>query len=208
VGIAMGARGAAAAAEAAQIVLLVDRLDRLAFALRIAQGTRRIALQSVMAGMGLSIVAMLVAAFGYLPPLAGAIVQEFIDVAVILNALRVLRLEKRHASNRLPAEELAQLRREHAELAPVLERLDSFARQVAALPAEQVIAETAAINALVQEELLPHESQDDREVYPRIARLIGGADPLGGMSRAHREIQKLGRTLDHLNHVVADGGMQ
>src|SRR5690606_25905162 len=59
VGIAMGARGAAAAAEAAQIVLLVDRLDRLAYALRIAQGTRRIAVQSVIAGMGLSIVAML-----------------------------------------------------------------------------------------------------------------------------------------------------
>ena len=208
VGIAMGARGAAAAAEAAQIVLLVDRLDRLAFALRIAQGTRRIALQSVIAGMGLSIAAMLVAAFGYLPPLAGAIVQEFIDVAVILNALRVLRLEKRKARDVLPADELTRLRSEHAELAPLLERLGHFARHLSDMPAEQLIAETAEINTMVQEKLLPHESQDDREVYPRIARLIGGADPLGGMSRTHREIQKLGRTLDHLNHIIGDGATQ
>ena len=208
VGIAMGARGAAAAAEAAQIVLLVDRLDRLAFALRIAQGTRRIALQSVIAGMGLSMVAMLVAAFGYLPPLGGAIVQEFIDVAVILNALRVLGLEKRHTGNRLQADELVRLRSEHAELTPLLERLGSFARQLSEMPAPQLIAETAEINTVVQEKLLPHESHDDREVYPRIARLIGGADPLGGMSRTHREIQKLGRTLAHLNHTFSTDSAQ
>ncbi|HVL75864.1 MAG TPA: heavy metal translocating P-type ATPase, partial [Noviherbaspirillum sp.] len=66
VGVAMGARGAAAAAEAAQVVLLEDRLDRLAFALRIAQGTRVIALQCVIGGMGLSLLAMVAAALGYL----------------------------------------------------------------------------------------------------------------------------------------------
>jgi P-type E1-E2 ATPase len=92
VGVAMGARGAAASAESADIVLLVDRLDRLADAVEVAHGTGRIALQSVAAGLGLSAAGMLVAALGYLPPVAGALFQEAIDVAVILNALRALRL--------------------------------------------------------------------------------------------------------------------
>ena len=90
VGVAMGARGAAASAEAADVVLLVDQLGRLASGLDIARRTRKIALESVMAGLGLSIAAMIAAAFGYLTPLQGAVLQEVIDVAVILNALRVL----------------------------------------------------------------------------------------------------------------------
>jgi heavy metal translocating P-type ATPase len=90
VGVAMGARGATASSQAADIVLMQDRLDRLADALAIAKRARGIALQSVLAGMGLSLAAMLVAATGRLPPLAGALFQEAIDVAVILNALRAL----------------------------------------------------------------------------------------------------------------------
>ncbi|MCB1498659.1 MAG: heavy metal translocating P-type ATPase [Bauldia sp.] len=91
VGVAMGARGAAASAEAADVVLLVDRLDRVLDALGIARHSRRIALQSVYAGIGLSVLGMIAAALGYLPPIQGAILQEIIDVAVILNALRALR---------------------------------------------------------------------------------------------------------------------
>lgn len=91
VGIAMGARGAAASSESADVVLLVDRLDNLIKAINAAHRTKRIALQSVLIGLGLSVVAMLVAAAGYLPPVAGAFTQELIDVAVILNALRALR---------------------------------------------------------------------------------------------------------------------
>jgi P-type E1-E2 ATPase len=92
VGVAMGARGAAASAEAADVVLLVDRLDRLGTGIVFARGARRIALQSVVVGIGLSVAGMIVAAFGYLTPVEGAILQEVIDVAVILNALRVLRI--------------------------------------------------------------------------------------------------------------------
>jgi heavy metal translocating P-type ATPase len=91
VGVAMGARGAAASSEAAGVVLLVDELLPLTKALSIARRSRRIALQSVFVGLGLSIVAMVVAAFGYLPPVQGALFQEVIDVAVIVNALRALR---------------------------------------------------------------------------------------------------------------------
>ena len=90
VGIAMGAKGAAASAEVADVVLLVDRLDRVLDAVRIAGRSRHIALQSVYAGVGLSFVGMVVAALGYLTPVRGALVQEVIDVAVILNALRAL----------------------------------------------------------------------------------------------------------------------
>ncbi len=87
--VALGARGAAAASEAADVVTLVDRIDRIAEAAAIARRTRRIAVQSVMAGLTLSGVGMGTAAAGWLPPLAGALFQEVIDVAVI-NALRCL----------------------------------------------------------------------------------------------------------------------
>jgi heavy metal translocating P-type ATPase len=89
-GVALGARGAAAAAEAADIVLLVDSLAPLPKAIRIARRARAIALQSVLAGLGLSVAGMVAAALGYLSPLQGALLQEAIDVAVILNAMRVL----------------------------------------------------------------------------------------------------------------------
>ena len=91
IGIAMGAKGAAASAEAADVVLLVDQLDRVLPAIRIARRSRAIALQSIVAGIGLSVAAMVAAAFGFLPPVEGALFQEVIDVAVIFNALRALR---------------------------------------------------------------------------------------------------------------------
>ena len=95
VGVAMGARGAAASAEAADVVLLVDRIDRLAPGIAIARAARRIALESVVAGIGLSVLGMIAAALGYLTPVQGALLQEVIDVAVILNALRALRIAPR-----------------------------------------------------------------------------------------------------------------
>jgi heavy metal translocating P-type ATPase len=90
-GIAMGAAGATVSSETADAVITVDRVDRVADAVSIGRRSLRIARQSVLAGMGLSIAAMCVAAAGLLTPLAGALLQEGIDVAVILNALRALR---------------------------------------------------------------------------------------------------------------------
>jgi heavy metal translocating P-type ATPase len=92
VGVAMGARGAAASAEAADVVLLVDRVVRLGPGIEIARRARRIAVESVVAGIGLSVLGMIAAAYGYLTPVQGALLQEVIDVAVILNALRALRI--------------------------------------------------------------------------------------------------------------------
>ena len=90
IGVAMGARGTAASAEAADVVLLVDHLDRIVPAIQIARRSRRIALESVFAGIGLSLLGMIAAALGHITPVQGALLQEAIDVAVILNALRAL----------------------------------------------------------------------------------------------------------------------
>ena len=87
----MGARGSTASSEAADAVLTVDHLARLRDVAALARRTRRIALQSVLAGMGMSLAAMAVAAVGLLPAVWPALLQEAIDVAVILNALRALR---------------------------------------------------------------------------------------------------------------------
>jgi len=88
VGIAMGAYGTAISAEAADIVLLVDDLSKAADAIAIGQRMLRIAKQSIFIGIGLSFVLMLFAANGKIVPAAGAMLQEIIDIAVILNALR------------------------------------------------------------------------------------------------------------------------
>lgn len=89
-GIAMGAAGATVSSETADAVITVDRIDRVADALHTGRRALFIARQSVLTGMGLSLAAMGVAAAGYLPPVDGALFQEAIDLAVILNALRAL----------------------------------------------------------------------------------------------------------------------
>jgi heavy metal translocating P-type ATPase len=91
IGIAMGVAGATVSSETADAVITVDRIDRVADAVHTGRRSLHIARQSVLAGMGLSIAAMAVAAAGYLTPVAGALFQEAIDLAVILNALRALR---------------------------------------------------------------------------------------------------------------------
>ncbi|WP_102509633.1 heavy metal translocating P-type ATPase [Sanguibacter massiliensis] len=90
VGVAMGATGATAASESADAVLLVDDLGALVRLVGISRRTVRVALESIWAGIGLSVVLMLVAAFGFLPALAGAAMQEVVDLVAILGALRAL----------------------------------------------------------------------------------------------------------------------
>jgi heavy metal translocating P-type ATPase len=89
VGVAVARHGGGIAAEAADVVLLNQDTGRVADAVEIGRRTFRIARQSVGIGLGLSAVAMLFAAAGMIAPVAGAVLQEGIDVAVIVNALRV-----------------------------------------------------------------------------------------------------------------------
>ena len=91
VGIAMGARGATAASESAAAVILLDNISVVAVAIRIGQDTVRIALQSIWLGIALSIGLMFIAAFGVIPATLGAGIQEVVDLATILNALRTIR---------------------------------------------------------------------------------------------------------------------
>jgi heavy metal translocating P-type ATPase len=88
VGIALGARGSAAASESADIVVLTDDFSRVATAHGIARRTFRIARQSILVGILLSLILMFVFATGKFSPLLGAILQEVVDVVVIFNALR------------------------------------------------------------------------------------------------------------------------
>jgi P-type E1-E2 ATPase len=88
VGVAMGEHGPAASAEAADIVLLVDDVSRVGEAIALSQRMRRIILQSVGFGLGVSFALMVVASTGRIPPSIGALLQEALDAAVILNALR------------------------------------------------------------------------------------------------------------------------
>jgi len=100
VGIAMGAKGATAASESADAVILVDDISRVASAVRIGCDTVRIALESIWLGIVISVVLMVVAAFGLIPATAGALTQELVDLAAILAALRAIggRLDKQETA--------------------------------------------------------------------------------------------------------------
>lgn len=91
VGVAMGARGSTAASESADVVILEDRFDKVADAVDIGQRTVTIALQSIWLGIIISVGLMLIAAWGFLPAIFGALAQEVVDLIAILGALRAVR---------------------------------------------------------------------------------------------------------------------
>jgi soluble P-type ATPase len=199
VGVAMGARGATASSEAADVVIAIDRLDRLTEVVQIARRSRSIAVQSVVAGMAMSVVAMVAAAFGFLPVVAGAILQEAIDVAVILNALRAVRggvdapvriVGWNETSARLRAEHLI-LETPIASIRSTADRLDELAPDVALTALEEV-------RRFVAEDLIAHEELEDRTIYPMLAAAMGSDDATASMHRTHAEIFRLARLLDRL----------
>ena len=202
VGVAMGARGSTASSEAADAVLTVDHLDRLGEVAAPARRTRRIALQSVLAGMGMSLAAMGVAAAGLLPAVWGALLQEGIDVAVILNALRALRAPT--PAERLTAADVAltqRFRAEHQFIRADIEQLRVAADALTTDPpaASAAMAFVRQAHALLTGEVWPHENAEESDLYPAVNRLLGGADPTAAMSRAHAEIAyqiaRLGRII-------------
>jgi len=88
VGIALGAKGSAAASESADIVIMLDDLSRVGRAMSVAKHTFKIARQSILIGIGLSVGLMLIYATGRFSPVSGALIQEVVDIIVIFNALR------------------------------------------------------------------------------------------------------------------------
>ncbi len=208
VGIAMGARGSTASSEAADIVLTADRLDRLADAKLIARRSRRIALQSAGVGMGLSLVAMGFAAVGMLPPAVGALLQEGIDLAVILNSLRALRTD-RSATTPLSHSTEELLRRfsaEHDRMRDDLTILRDTAQLVSAGDRDGALATLRAADGFLQHTLLPHEDAEDSALYPALARPLGSAEATVTMSRMHAEIHRLSERLHSHREIAEEAG--
>jgi heavy metal translocating P-type ATPase len=198
VGIAMGARGASASSEAADVVILVDRLDRVADAVVIARRARAVAVQSIVAGLGLSGVAMALAAFGWLTPVAGALAQEAIDVAVILNALRALVPARARSHHPMPPAAATALRQEHDHLDTALDQLRDIADALDNATPTDAVALITEANDIIAREIVVHERADETTVYPRLAKFLADGAGLGAMSRAHREILHLARLIARL----------
>ena len=200
VGIAMGARGSTASSEAADAVLTVDELGRVGEVAALARRTRRIALQSVLAGMGMSLAAMGAAAAGLLPAVWGALLQEAIDVAVILNALRALRPPA--PAVRLTAADTALTRRFRTEHQAIRADIDQLRTAADTLDEPGAMTRVRQAYATLTGEVWPHESAEEAELYPSLNRVLGGADPTAPMSRAHAEIAyqiaRLGRLIDDI----------
>jgi heavy metal translocating P-type ATPase len=198
VGIALGARGASASSEAADVVILADRLDRVGEAIVIAQRARRIAIQSIVAGIGLSLLAMAAAAFGWLQPVPAALIQEAIDVAVILNALRALTPAHGRTTAKIAEEAGRELHRDHVALIRSLDRLRGIVDALDEVTPENGAALILEANRLVQEQVVVHERDDEGHIYPRLAGLLHERHSLAAMSRAHREILHLARLLGRI----------
>ncbi len=195
IGVALGARGASASSEAADVVILADRLDRVGEAIVIAQRARRIAVQSIVVGMGLSLVAMVAATLGWLDPVPAAIVQEVIDVAVILNALRALTPALVRGGPRITTEQGLSLHHDHQALFRDLDRLRDIVDALDDVTPESAAALIGEAHRLVQSSVVMHEREDEDSVYPKLTKVLRDRHGLSAMSRAHREILHLARLL-------------
>ncbi len=207
-GVALAARGTTASSEAADVVLTVDRVDALADAILIARRAKRIAVQAVVIGMGLSLVAMVVAALGFLPPAAGALLQEVIDVLAIGIALRAVLPGQVHTIAMPPADvaTAVELRVEHDALRPLIEQIRSVADALSTRECD--LAPARALLEQLAHGLLPHERAEEALLVPLVARALGGSDATAAMSRTHAEIEhqvsRLGRLLDGLDDEMAE----
>ena len=195
VGVAMGVRGATASSEAADVVLMVDRIDRLAEAVQIARRSHHIAIQSIAIGMGLSLVAMGIAAFGGLVPVVGAVVQEAIDFAVILNALRARGGSEEPRPSEVAVSAGRQVLLEHADMERETAQLRMLADELGSLPRPAARTRLDAVKRFLHDQLLPHEHEEEQHLYPVVARYIGGPESVAVARREHAEVAHLARVL-------------
>ncbi len=198
VGAAMGARGASASSEAADVVILVDRLDRVSEAVGIARRTHGIAFQSMAAGMAMSAVAMIAAAAGWLAPVEGALAQEAIDVAVILNALRALGSGRGWRHRSMAPGDAQALHDEHRAVEKKLDRLRDIANALEDASLSEGAAMIREANSIVADTIVTHEKADETLVYPRLRRSLSSGYGLAAMSRVHRELLHLAQLLSRL----------
>jgi len=138
------------------------------------------------------------ATLGWLAPVPAAIVQEVIDVAVILNALRALTPGYARAGRHITAEAGRELHRDHLTLISNLDRLRSIVDALDDASPAHGATLIAEANRLVQEQVVVHERDDEGSIYPRLASLLRENHSLSAMSRAHREILHLARLLGRI----------
>lgn len=206
VGIAMGARGATASSEAADMVITVDRLDRVAEAVVVAQRTRAIARQSAGVGMGLAVVAMGFAAGGVLTPVLGALLQEGIDLAAILNALRVLRVRSGPDVPEAHREQSVEFLEAHAKLRSGVADLRRVGDLLDVGSANGLAGELTRLRNFLQSEFLPHERAEQDVLFDLTRTAHGGDEAAGAIQRAHHEIERLVRQLDAEVQALPEGG--
>lgn len=199
VGIAMGARGASASSEAADVVILVDRIDRVADAVQIARRTRAIALQSIVIGLGLSGIAMGFAAIGWLSPVQGALTQEIIDVAVILNALRTLVPGRSANARGMAPDTFQELLDDHTAIEKSLDRLRAIADALDSAEPQAAATLIHEGQQIVEQQILSHEHADENQLYPQVRAFLPDGHGLTAMSRSHREINHLARLLSQIS---------
>lgn len=189
VGVALAARGATASSEASDIVLTADRVDVLADAIQIARRSKRIALQAVVVGMGLSLVAMGFAAIGQIPPAAGALGQEGIDVLAIGIALRAVVPARRRVRLTPPDRATVErLQREHDDVLPVVERVRTVADALASEPID--LGPSRELLHLLERDVLAHERSDEQDLLPLLGRVLG-RQSTSALRRGHAEIEVL-----------------
>ncbi len=213
VGVALAARGASASSEAADVVLTVDRVDVIADAILTARRSRRIAVQAVAVGMGLSAAAMLMAAAGLLPPAVGAVLQEGIDILAIGIALRAV-LPGKLRPVRLSDRELATAARLQVEHERMLPLVDDIRTVADGLSERSGIARARALAERLQRDLLPHEQADQQLLVPIVDRARGGEAGSVALTRTHAEIEnqvnRLGRVIAGMDdeHIVPEDMVQ
>jgi heavy metal translocating P-type ATPase len=202
VGVALAARGATASSEAADVVLTAERVDALADAILIAQRSRRIARQAVGIGMGLSLIAMAVAAAGFLPPAAGALLQEGIDLLAIALALRAVLPGRTHTVTLPPADVALghELLAQHESSLPVVEEIRAVADRLST--GDPNLTAVRGLVVRLRTDLLAHERADEAELVPIVARALG-VPATYALSRTHAEIElhvaRLTRLLDDIS---------
>lgn len=195
VAIAMGSQTSTIASETADIVILTNRLDRVAEAVFIAKRTRDVARQSAYIGMSLSLIAMAFAAAGLIPVIVGAVLQEGIDAASIANALRGLWSRSGFRSKVMADEMFVRLRAEHHSLDTRYDTLRDIASQLAESAPHERISLLRRAAAIVNDEIVPHEKEDERSIYPALEKMTGDHYIASALGRTHREILHLSRLL-------------
>jgi soluble P-type ATPase len=198
VGVALAAHGATASSEAADVVLTVDRIDALADAILVARRSRRIAVYAVSVGMGLSLLAMLLAALGRLTPALGALAQEGIDLLAIGIALLAVLPGRRHTVSLAPADAqtLQRLHAEHTTIRALVEQIRLVADTL-----DRTTPNLGPATALLEQlegQLLPHERAEQALTFPVVAKALAPRDPTALLERTHADIEHQVTRLRHL----------